>query len=520
MKIVTADQMRQIEERSEKAGVSPDALMENAGLAIAGRVRHHLRRLPGKRVIVLVGPGNNGGDGLVVARHLHAWGADVIAYLCLDRPADDPKLAALREQGAAIVGASSDEGPARLHEGLKTAHMVVDAVLGTGRSRPIGGGLRDVLIALAEARGKRPQLRLLALDMPSGIDADTGTVDPACVAADATVTLGYPKAGLYKFPAAERAGKVEVVDIGVPRGLDDDINLELMTVEWARSALPSRPLSAHKGTFGRVLAVAGSRSYVGAAYLAAIGAARAGAGLVTLALPESLQMGVAAQAPEPTYLPLPESSPGVASAGTAALILESVDGYDSLLVGCGMGQAPATVELLERLLFSGAPLPATVVDADGLNFLARSQEPTWWDQIPARTILTPHPGEMARLRSRPVEDVETDRVGTARESAAQWDKVVVLKGSHTVVAFPSGKSMVCPWANPGLATAGTGDVLAGAMAGLLAQGVSLEDGAALGVYLHAVAGEIVKGELGETGMLAGDVARALPLAIKQIRSGG
>ena len=518
MKIVTSKQMRLVEERSQQAGVGTDALMENAGLAVAERIRHHLGGIEGVPVVILVGPGNNGGDGLVAARHLHAWAASVAVYLYQGHPTGDQKLADLRRQGVPIVDASADGGLARLAEALQSAHMAVDALLGTGRSRPIEGRLREVLLELARAKSQRPELSILALDLPSGLDADTGAVDPVCPAADITVTLGYPKVGLYTFPGAERAGRVEVVDIGVPAGLDGDIHLELMTRAWAGAALPPRPLSAHKGTFGRTLMVAGSRQYVGAASLAATAAQRAGAGLVTIAIPQSLQMAVAAKAAEPTYLPLSESEPGVVSPEAADQILEHLPSYDSLLVGCGMGQAPPTIEMLERLLYSGASLPPTVVDADGLNFLARSQQPGWWEKFPSQAIVTPHPGEIGRLMGGSIEAVQEDRIAKATESAVRWNKVTVLKGPYTVVAFPSGQVMLSPFANPGLATAGTGDVLAGAIAGLLAQGLSLEVAAALGVYVHALAGEKVRDDLGETGMLASDLLVALPRAIKGLRS--
>ena len=515
MKIVTSEQMR-----SQQAGVDTDTLMENAGLRVAERIRHHLYPMQGVPVVVLAGPGNNGGDGLVAARHLFAWGAHVTVYLCGERKADEPKLAMAREHGASVLHASSDDGYGQLRQALESAHMAVDAALGTGRSRPVEGRIRDVLLELAAARAERPELRILALDMPTGLNADTGAVDPACPSADITVTLGCPKIGLYMFPGAEYAGTVEVVDIGAPAGLDDDIRLELMTRDWAGAALPPRPLSAHKGTFGRTLVVAGSRNFVGAAYLAATAAARSGAGLVTLAIPESLQNAVAARAIEPTYLPLPETSAGVPSPDAAEIVLENAAEYSSLLVGCGIGQAPATGQMLERLLYSNAPLPPTVVDADGLNFLASSQDPGWWERHPSRAIITPHPGEMARLSGSSVSDIEDDRVDRAIRSAVQWNKVVVLKGAFTVAATPDGQAMLSPFANPGLATAGTGDVLAGAIAGLLAQGLSLEDGAALGVYLHGLAGQMVRDDLGDTGMLASDLLMALPRAIKELRSRG
>ena len=516
MKIVTSDQMRRIEARSEQAGVSTDALMEQAGLAVARRVRHHLAPLTGVPVAVLVGPGNNGGDGLVVARHLHSWGARVVVYLCRDRPQPDPKLDIVRQQGLAILQPSQDKGLAHLREVLASAHLVVDAVLGTGRVRPIEGALKAILDELTETKAQRSDLRLMALDLPTGLDADKGAVDPACPAADVTVALGYPKLGLFLYPGAEKVGALEMVDIGIPAGLDEDIRLELMTPAWAGSALPRRPSAAHKGSFGRTLVVAGSRNYVGAAHLASASATRVGAGLVTVALPQSLRTAVASLAAEPTYLPLPESSPGVVATDATSVILEALDGYDALAVGCGIGQAPGAKEMVERLLFSDTPMPPTVVDADGLNILATT--PSWWDKFTSAAIVTPHPGEMARLRGESTDTIQADRIGKAVESAANWNKVTVLKGAHTVVAFTDGTAMLSPFANPGLASAGTGDVLAGAIAGLLSQGLALEDAAALGVYLHGLAAERVRSELGDTGMVASDLLPALPRAIRDLRS--
>ena len=517
MKIVTADQMRQIEARCQEAGVSMDTLMENSGLAVAKQVRRGLGRAVGAPVLVLVGPGNNGGDGLVAARRLHAWGARVTVYLCRDRVEADPKLAAVQARDIRVVRASEDTGLANLKQALGHVDLVIDAVLGTGRSRQIEGVLKELLLEVADARTQRSSLQVLALDLPSGLDADSGLVDAASVPADVTVALGYPKVGLYRFPGAEFTGRVEVADIGLPAGLDDDVRLDMMTDEWAKGNLPTRPLSSHKGTFGRTLIVAGSRNYVGAAHLAAAAAARAGAGLVTLAVPESIQMAVAARASEPTYIPLPEEPPGVLSSRSADTLIERTPEYDALLVGCGLGQSVDAQTLLGRLLYSGAQLPPTVVDADGLNFLAHSQDPGWWERLPLPAIVTPHPGEMSRLSSESIEHIQEDRVGKATAAAAKWNKVVVLKGPFTAVAYPVGRAMLSPFTNPGLASAGTGDVLAGAIAGLLSQGLDMEAAAPLGVYLHGLAGERVREELGETGMLASDLLPAIPRVIKGLR---
>ena len=357
----------------------------------------------------------------------------------------------------------------------------------------------------------------MALDVPTGLDADTGNVDPKTVSCDETLTLGNPKAGLYRFPGAEYAGKIEVLDIGIPNGVDSEIAFELMTDDWAGSTLPDRPMSGHKGTFGKAFIVGGSTHYVGAPYLAATAAGRVGAGLVTLAVPQSLQMAIAAKAVEPTYLPLPEESPGVPQADAAGLIAEAVSGYQALLIGPGIGQADSTRELVTRLLLKGGTLPPLVIDADGLNVLASSSE--WWNEFPQKAILTPHPGEMARLTGLSTKEIQERRVEIAVESAVKWGKIVVLKGAFTVVAYPDGSSRLSPFANSAMATAGTGDVLAGTIAGLLAQGVEPEDAAALGVYLHGLAGERVRADLGDAGMLAGDLLPELPRAIRDLQRG-
>lgn len=517
MKIVTAQQMGEIEDRAEAGGVSKAALMENAGLAVADYIRGHVKNLVGMTVVVLVGPGNNGGDGLVAARHLDAWGARVTICLCRDNPEHGGKVDYLRGKRVTIIRLYDDDGLDQLREALELPQIVVDAVLGTGRSRPITGPTASALELLREARGANGTLRLVALDVPTGLDADTGAVDPKTVASDVTLTLGNPKGGLYRFPGAEYTGAVDVLDIGVPDGLDGDIGFELMTEEWARSALPDRAMSGHKGTFGKALIVGGSRNYVGAPYLAATAAGRVGAGLVTLAVPESLQMAVAAKAVEPTYLPLPEDSPGVPSVEAADLIEEQASGYQALLIGPGIGQADSTREMVKRLLLESGDLPPVVIDADGLNVLASWEE--WWNDVLQEAVLTPHPGEMSRLTGQSTKDIQERRVEIAVESAVKWRKIVVLKGAFTVVAYPDGSSRLSPFANPAMATAGTGDVLAGTIAGLLAQGVTAEDAAALGVYLHGLAGERARAEFGDAGMLAGDLLPELPKGIRDLRQG-
>jgi NAD(P)H-hydrate epimerase len=341
-------------------------------------------------------------------------------------------------------------------------------------------------------------------------------VDSACLYADNTITLGFPKLGLFNPPGAERAGRITVADIGIPSYLAEGVTTELITDDWARSVLPKRPLGANKGSFGRVLVVAGSINYIGAAYLACSGAIRVGAGLVTLATAASLQSILASKLTEVTYLPLPESSPGIISAQAAGLIHQELSHYDVLLLGCGLGQSQSAIGFIKSLLLEGeVTLPLLVLDADALNTLAKTRR--WWQQLPGDAILTPHPGEMARLAGVSIDEVQSDRVGITKRVALEWHKTVVLKGAYTVVVAPESQSMISPIANPGLASAGTGDVLTGVIAGLVAQGLKLFDAATCGVYLHGEAGEMVRDKLGDAGMIATDLLPALPLVIKQLK---
>ena len=291
--------------------------------------------------------------------------------------------------------------------------------------------------------------RIVAVDLPSGLNADTGAVDEASPYADNTVTLGYPKLGLFNFPGAERVGRISIADIGIPSYLVDKVTVELITKQWAGGILPKRPLQANKGTFGRVLVVAGSINYVGAACLACTGAIRVGAGLVTLAPATSLQPVLASKLTEITYLPLPESRTGVISARASKLLRQQFDRYDVMLMGCGLGQSVSTTALIRSLLLrSKGAFPSLVLDADALNTLATI--PGWWQQLTTDAILTPHPGEMARLAGVSVEEVQSDRVGLCQRMAAKWHKTVVLKGAYTVIAVPDGRTRISPVANPGL----------------------------------------------------------------------
>ena len=516
MKIVSSAEMREIETRCESEGIATSQLMENAGLAFAEEVREWGEEVAGKNVVVLVGPGNNGGDGLVAARHFHDWVANVDVCLCAPRSEVDENLHLLITRGLQPMRAYEDCGLETLSEALKSAEIVVDAVLGTGRSRPISGKIGEVFTELGKARESNANLRVAAMDVPSGVDADSGQGDPAGPEADLTVALGYLKIGMFAFPGASRVGEMRVADIGIPDGLTNEISLEMLTGPMVKTLLPKRPADAHKGTFGRLVAVAGSGQYVGAAYLACAAATRVGAGLVTLACSPAVRSIVGARVAEVTYIPLDDGA-GMADWKTA--IDEGVEQASALLVGCGLGRAPQMWELVKGLLIdAGKGGPPAVVDADGLNALA--SEESWWERLGRNAVLTPHPGEMSRLMGGSTKDIQSDRIGTAREAARRWGKTVVLKGAHTVVARSDGRAVVSPFANPGLASAGTGDVLAGAIAGLMAQGLGGWGAALAGVYLHGVAGEMSREEIGEAGMVASDLLPRLPGAVRVVASTG
>jgi NAD(P)H-hydrate epimerase len=368
---------------------------------------------------------------------------------------------------------------------------------------------------LATARESNPNLRILALDLPTGLNADTGEADPCTPFADLTVTLGFPKVGLFCFPGATRVGRLKIVDIGIPYELAEDIRLELLTDDWVRERLPRRPPDAHKGTFGHLLVVAGSRRYVGAACLASETAARVGAGLVTLAAPKGLHPIVATKLTEVIHLPLPEDDDGMLHPAAADLIKRELAAYNALLLGCGLGSSHNTQEFIKKLLVEEPrpPMPL-VIDADGLNNLSGVKD--WPKHLSPQTILTPHPGEMARLTGLKTEEIQKRRHETALEWAAGWKKVLVLKGAHTTIASPDGYCRISPFANPLLATAGTGDVLAGVIASLLAQGLTPANAACVGVYVHGLAAELLKPRFGTTGALASDVREAIPKAITSL----
>jgi ADP-dependent NAD(P)H-hydrate dehydratase / NAD(P)H-hydrate epimerase len=558
MRLVTVDEMRALEQAADGAGLSYAEMMERAGRAVAEAIEGIA---PQGAVLVLVGPGNNGGDGLVAARMLAEWGYTVSVVIWRrENWEDDPLWIAAQKAGAEAAGAET-AGQDAVGELARDADVIVDALLGTGAEGSLRGGLPELLQAVNAALEQRaadsmgePDLSdlrdasipdrplLVAVDVPSGLNADTGEIDERALQCDMTVTFAYPKRGHYLYPGAAHVGILYVADIGIGEVVSDadESDIQVVTASEVAGLLPQRPRSAHKGTFGKAMIVGGSVTYTGAPCLAAEAAYRVGAGLVTLGVPQVIHPIVAARVLEATHLLLPHTM-GVLRADAERPLRENLEGYAALLVGPGLGREKETGMFLSALLmgqrhaprksvgFQRLPpnddaepenneerhLPPLVLDADALNLLA-DMPPTWAQHLPQETVLTPHPGEMARLIGGEVADVNADRLGMARDKAAEWGCTVVLKGAHTVVASAQGEVRVIPFATSALATAGTGDVLAGAIVGLIAQGLSEFDAAVCGAFLHGFAGELAEEQNGLAGTVAGDLLPLLPQVLQRL----
>ncbi len=507
MKIVTNSEMRRLEQMAGELGLPAPALMENAGRAFVDALADRWP-LAGLRAVVLCGPGNNGGDGLVAARHLADHGAKVSVFQVGRPPSNDAKIMLLVERRVPIR--RLEEGIAPLSAWLETADLVVDALLGTGRRRPIVGLMAEVLAMVGASR--RRGLKIAAMDLPSGLAADTGEIDPATLPTDVTVTLGAPKRGLFLPPGGALVGEIVVVDIGIPSSLTDPLSVDLIDRALIRTLVPSRPAAGHKGTFGRLFVAGGSSRYFGAPWLSAMAAIRVGAGLVGLAVPAPSVPTLASRSPEPIYAPLPHSD-GELDEPAANRLIEELEGATALVVGPGLGTSRNSMTFLLKLLEhlrATDESPNVLIDADGLNLLSEIDE--WWKLIPPNAVLTPHPGEMARLTRRPTIP---DRIEAALEWASLFEGVLVLKGAHTVVATGQ-MAAVSPIATPALATAGTGDVLAGVIGGLIAQGANPYDAARAGVYIHGMAGRNLEESMGPAGAIAGDLLAELPFVLKNM----
>ncbi|MCX7599821.1 MAG: NAD(P)H-hydrate dehydratase, partial [Armatimonadetes bacterium] len=509
VKIATAEQMRALDQAAMERGVPGRVLMENAGRAVAQAVAERAAEMGGTaRVVVVAGRGNNGGDGLVAARLLHNRGFDVWVYLLAagDELTGDAaeNYVAARAYGVPMVEQPTLE---TLREACAQADIIVDAILGTGIRGEVRGPARQAIEAINASAAD-----VVAIDLPSGVDSDTGAICGDAVAADITLALALPKVGNLVYPGAGLCGELRVVDIGLPPDAvaEADIPTHLITAELAELCLPARWADMHKGDAGRVLIVAGSRGYTGAAALTAMGALRAGAGLVYLSIPESLNPILEAKCTEPITLPMPETEGASLSSRAAEEALEHAATCQAVALGPGIGRHPETAQLVQRLVAAiEAPL---VIDADGLNCLA-DVDPGVLTQRPGPTIITPHPGELARLLQADVPTLQADRLGSARAAAGLFRCVVVFKGAGTIVARPDGQAWINATGNHGMASAGMGDVLTGVIAGFLAGGASPEQAAIAGVYYHGRAADLAAEGRDPRSIIASDLLDGLGRAM-------
>ncbi len=525
------------EKAADAAGNSYANMMELAGKSIADAI---IARVPvaNSSILVLVGPGNNGGDGLVAGRYLAKAGADVAFYLTKPRdPQTDDNFAKIQEMGLFTIEADFDQRFRVLRTRVNITDILIDGLLGTGVSRPIEGKLAQLLKQLRAGLDERQQntelqakQRLIsisssphpptsapptpfiaAVDCPSGLNCDTGKLDALAIPAHLTVTFASPKRGHFIFPGAAACGELVVADIDIDPNLPglQAVDLELATAVSTKAHLPTRPADGHKGTFGKVLIAAGCDLYRGAPILAAKGAFRAGSGLVALAVPQVVRQAATIQLPEATYFAVDDQK--FLGQETAVSILQNANQYDAILVGPGLGNAP---DFMDVLLAQKENLPPLIVDADGLNLLA--QRINWPSALPPNSVLTPHPGEMARLMDIPLKELKTmDRVTITQQMAQKWGHVVLLKGAYTVIAQPQGPTNLLPFANPVLGVGGSGDVLSGVIVSLLGQGLEPFAAASVGGYLHGATSTLAPQN---GGLLASEIADLLPQVIGNLQA--
>jgi len=526
MKLVTVSQMQAIEKEADAGGLTFEQMMENAGHGLADVILDLYADEIEPEVVGLIGSGNNGGDTLVALSALAAAGWKARAYLVKRKK--DELVKRLTEAGGELL--SGENAFEKLVETLGTADVLLDGVLGTGIKLPLKKDVAELLSEVNDMLDGQDEFPLvIAVDCPSGVDCDSGEVADEAIPADLTVTMAAVKQGMLKLPAFEYVGDLEVVDIGLPEDLASfrDLQTEVADEDSVFMLLPERPLDSHKGTFGTALIAGGSINYTGAVLLAGEAAYRVGAGLVTMAVPAPLHGTLAGRFPEATWVLLPHEM-GVISSNGAEVLAKNFERASALLIGPGFGTENSTKEFIENLLegkYSAkktaqrigfvrqeaekteenqSKLPPLVLDADGLKLLAKISD--WSKKISTPAILTPHPGEMSVLTGLSKEEIQENRQEIASKYAKEWGQVVVLKGAFTVIASPDGRITVIPVASPALAHAGTGDVLAGLIVGLRAQGLDAFDAAVAGAWIHAQAGLYAADDLGTSAsVLASDV---------------
>jgi len=513
MKLVSVSQMRELERLANEGGLSYAEMMENAGRALAQALQGAARGKNWRNVLGLVGAGNNGGDTLLARTRRSEAGWQACGYV-LRREKKDKLISNFIKAGGEIIYAENDKKFTRLHERMSAADALLDGLLGTGAQLPLredAAALLEQCASIISNLEKHPFV--VAVDCPSGINCDTGEAAPQCLPANLTVTMAAVKQGMLRLPAFKFVGNLTAAAIGFPDSFSAfyDLPAEAADANLVARLMPKRSLDAHKGTFGAALIAAGCLNYTGAALLAGRAAYRVGAGLTTLAVPEPLHAALAGHLPEATWVLLPHESSFIADSA-AEVLLNYVHRATAFLIGPGLGFHVSTKKFVEKILTT-IKIPA-VIDADGLRHVEQISE--WHKRIQRTAILTPHVGEMAILSGLSKEEIQARREEVALQYAQMWGHVLVLKGAFTVIAAPNGRMTVIPVATPALARAGTGDVLAGAIAGLRAQGMGAYDAAVAGAYIHAQAGLVAEKNLGSAAVTASDVLASISDIIKTL----
>ncbi|MBR4908616.1 MAG: NAD(P)H-hydrate dehydratase [Acidaminococcaceae bacterium] len=520
MQILLAEEMRALDRAAEEEiGIPGLVLMENAGRAVADASEKLLGSCSHKKIVIFAGKGNNGGDGSGAGRWLHNRGAELILVLAglaeeLSGSAADELQYYLTCSAQLLEVTDADDNLqfAEIEKYLIQADLIIDGLLGTGFNGKMRSLFGRLCRCINQAKANNPNCRVLAIDIPTGVNADTGAADKDAVRADMTVTMALPKLGLYLYPGADCVGELRVADIGMPASLLKEAagNRFLITKDRVKAMLPERPKNAHKGTAGRVAVAAGSYGYVGAAALCSFAAVKGGAGLVTLLTPENAREVLAVKLTEVMVKGLPAAEDPLVSSAAMDVVSEVLEKADVLAIGPGFGISEETGNLVREILAT-SHVPC-VIDADAITALQNHTE--LLSHMLAEKVLTPHPGEMARITGLPVATVERERVEVARSYAEKWQAVIVLKGVPTVVALPDGTVFLNTTGTPAMATGGSGDVLTGLISALIGQGLPVADAAVAGVYLHGLAGELAA--KGSIGLAASELLSMIPEARKTV----
>lgn len=517
MYLVTADEMRQMDRKAiESFGIPSRVLMENAGREAARILFKTFDGLSGKRVGIVAGRGNNGGDGFVIARYLACKGTAVTVYLLakstLVKGDAATNLKLLAPLKIPVVEAPDQKSFLEHKTSMKHIEIWVDAIFGTGLKSDVEGYFKEVIQFINSLN--RP---VFAVDIPSGLNSDNGQPCGVSIHAHTTVTFAFAKTGHFLLPGADYTGNLKLVDIGIPPYIAEEVRplQYLLTQDTIRAHFQPRPADVHKGSMGHLLIIAGSAGKTGAAAMTAISAMRAGAGLVTVGIPKSSNPVLETLALEVMTCPLPETGDGMLDESSLDTIMDILKGKRCLAIGPGLGTDAGTKTLV-RLVIQECTAPL-VIDADGLNSLAGSTQILKNLKVPA--VLTPHPGEMARLTGTTASSVQKARIDSARSFAEKFNVHVVLKGARTVIAHPDGKVFINPTGNPGMASGGMGDVLTGIIAALITQGYTPEAATHAGVYLHGAAADAMSKKSGAFGFLATEVMEAIPVQIGRLIDG-